>query len=133
MFAVRAMGPVVVLSTVVVFASGIWMLFVGPRHRSTLLLVHKASFIVWLAVTAIHVLAHLPGLGASLQAVRVGSERSGTTGLSRAAVSGARAGTLGRWIALGGALVGGAVLAIVLIPHFGLWTAPSALGHHHEH
>jgi hypothetical protein len=32
----------------------------------------------------------------------------------------------GRWIALAGALVGGAVLAVVLIPDFAPWTAHTA-------
>lgn len=122
----RAMGPVVLLSTVIVFASGIWLLIVGPRDRSTSLLIHKASFVIWIAFMGIHVLAHLPGLGESLQAVRLGAERS------EASISGARAGSVGRWIALGGAIVGGVVLAIVLIPHFGTWTAVGAFPHH-EH
>ena len=124
--ALRAMGPVVVLLTLVVFATGVWLLVVGPGSRSTSLLLHKASFFVWLAFMALHVLAHLPGLGESLQAVRIGGKRSG------ADVSGARSGSAGRWIALSGAIVGGAVLAIVLIPQFGLWTAPGAFPHHHH-
>ena len=81
---------------------------------------------MWLAFMALHVLAHLPGLGESLQAVRIGGKRSG------ADVSGARGGSAGRWIALSGAIVGGAVLAIVLIPQFGVWTAPGAFPHHHH-
>ncbi len=56
----RLLGPLVVLSTVVVFASGVALLLLGPSSRSTLLLVHKASFFVWLAATAVHVLGHLP-------------------------------------------------------------------------
>jgi len=123
----RAMGPVVVLSTVIVFASGIWLLIAAPRSRSTPLLIHKASFIIWIAFMAIHVLAHLPGLGESLQAVTLGAQRSG------ASVSGAQAGAVGRWITVAGAIVGGVVLAIVLVPHFGVWTAPGAFPHHHEH
>ena len=42
-------------------------------------------------------------------------------------------GEAGRWIALVSAVVAGAVLAMVLIPHFGVWTAPGVLHHHHEH
>jgi hypothetical protein len=56
----RLLGPLVVLGTVVVFASGVALLLLGPSSRSTLLLVHKASFFVWLAATAVHVLGHLP-------------------------------------------------------------------------
>lgn len=125
--ALRAMGPVVVLSTVAVFATGIWLMLVGPHDRSTSLLLHKASFILWLAFMGLHVLAHLPGLGRSLQAVRAGAERSGEHMPTLA-----RSGSLGRWIALAGAIVGGVVIAIVLIPKFGAWTAPGAFPHHHD-
>ena len=124
--ALRAMGPVVVLSTVAVFATGVWLLVVGPASRSTPLLLHKLTFFLWLAFMALHVLAHLPELGHSLQAVRLDAEGSGSDN------SGARSGSAARWIALSGALVGGAVLAIVLIPQFGIWTAPGAIPHHHH-
>jgi hypothetical protein len=126
--ALRAMGPVLVFLTLTVFASGIVLLFVGPRGRSTPLAIHKVSFIVWLVFIGLHILAHLPGLGRSLQAVRIGAEQSGTP------LDGARAGDAGRWLALTGAVVGGVVLALVLIPHFGVWTAAGAFPHHlHDH
>jgi hypothetical protein len=122
--ALRAIGPVVVLSTVVVFASGIVLMLVGPARRSTPLLIHKVSFIVWLVVTALHVLGHLPSMGRSLRAVSLAPA---------GAPSASGPGTAGRWIVLTGALVGGVVLALVLIPHFSLWTAPGAFPHHGEH
>jgi hypothetical protein len=122
----RAMGPIVVISTFVVFVTGIWLLVVGPGSRSTPLLLHKVSFIVWVVFMALHVLVHLPDLGHSLQAVRIGAERSSTD------VSGVRSGAAGRWIAVSGALVGGAVLAVVLIPQFAAWTVPGAFAHHHH-
>lgn len=125
--ALRAIGPVVVASTVAVFATGVVLLFKGPAHRATWLLLHKVTFIAWVVFMALHVLGHLPGLGRSLQAVRLGVERDSGV------FSGSSTGTAGRWIALGGAIVGGAVLAMVLIPHFGVWTAPGAIGHHHDH
>jgi hypothetical protein len=123
--ALRAMGPVVVLTTLVVFVSGVVLLFHGPRGRGGLLLLHKASFIVWLVFIGVHVLAHLPGLGPAWRAVRFGDE-----GLT---IDRGGSGTAGRWLALAGALVVGLVLALVLIPHFGVWTAPGALHHHGEH
>jgi hypothetical protein len=110
--ALRAMGPVLVLLTAVVFVSGVVLMFDGPARRGTPLLIHKASFIGWLAFMALHVLGHLPGMGRSLRGAEHGS------------------GAAGRLMVLGGALVGGVVLAIVLIPHFGSWTAPGALPHH---
>jgi hypothetical protein len=125
MLALRAMGPTVVLSTLVVFISGVVLLFNGPRGRGTMVTIHKASFIVWVAFMAVHVLAHLPALGRSLRAVEIEAEGSGLP-----AGAGPR-GAAGRWIALSGAIVAGAVLAIVLIPHFGVWTAPGAMPHHH--
>jgi hypothetical protein len=125
--ALRVMGPVVVLTTLVVFVSGVILLFHGPRGRSALVLIHKASFVGWLIFMALHVLAHLPALGRSLRAVEIASDEVGPAPTS------ARAGAAGRWIALAGAIVAGAVLAVVLIPHFGAWTAPGALPHHSEH
>jgi hypothetical protein len=54
-------APVVVLSTIVLFGTGV-LLLVGDETHGTLVGLHKASFIVWLAATGIHVLAHLPTL-----------------------------------------------------------------------
>jgi hypothetical protein len=124
--ALRTIGPFVVLSTLVVFASGIVLLLDGPARRATPLLIHKASFIVWLLFMGLHVLAHLPGLPRSLRAVRLGTEGLGIH------VEGSGSGTAARWLTLAGALAAGLVLALVLIPHFGIWTAPGALPHH-EH
>ena len=119
----RALGPGVVLSTIVVFASGIILMLEGPAHRSAWLLVHKASFIIWLGLTGLHVLGHLPGLGRSLRATR----EDDLAGL------GVGTGAPGRWIVLTGAVVAGVILAVALIPHFSLWTAPGAFPHHGDH
>jgi hypothetical protein len=118
----RMIAPTVVLSTVVVFVSGVILLFKGPAHRDTLVLIHKVSFIVWLVFTALHVLGHLSGLPAALRAA----------GGDRARIAGHETGNAGRIIALVGALVGGLVLAIVLIPDFAAWTAHSSLLRHHH-
>ena len=45
-WALRAIGPIVVATTAVVFASGIVLLLDGPRHRGPWLSVHKVGFIV---------------------------------------------------------------------------------------
>src|SRR5579875_846582 len=55
----RILAAPVVLLTALVMASGLVMLFGGPSTRSTWLAIHKLSFIAWLMVTAVHVLAHL--------------------------------------------------------------------------
>jgi hypothetical protein len=54
----RLLAPLVVLLTIVVFASGVALIVVGPAG-GILVGVHKASFILWFFVTAVHVLAHL--------------------------------------------------------------------------
>jgi hypothetical protein len=53
----RVLGPVVILSSLAVLGSGIGLIFVNSR--GLLLLAHKASFIVWVAVMTVHVLGHL--------------------------------------------------------------------------
>jgi hypothetical protein len=55
----RLLGPVVVVLTVIVFASGIALIFVSHSLRSGLLTVHKASFVLWFGAMTIHVLGHL--------------------------------------------------------------------------
>jgi hypothetical protein len=54
----RLLAPLVVASTVAVFATGVALLVAGPG-RGFVLGLHKASFVVWLAATGIHVLAYL--------------------------------------------------------------------------
>lgn len=107
----RASAPAVVLSTIGVFASGVALLLVGPDAAGLLRGLHKASFIVWVAFTALHVLGHLPDLPRALLA-------RGANGLSYRRYE---PGGLGRCISLAGALVGGIVLAVLLVPHFGGW------------
>jgi len=51
-------APLVVLSTVFLFGTGVALLAVDET-QGTLVGLHKASFVVWLGATAIHVLAHL--------------------------------------------------------------------------
>ncbi len=116
----RLIAPIIVLTTVLVFASGIVLLFVGPADRGQLLLIHKVSFIVWVVFTSLHVLIHLPHMPASLRAVR----------RANPALPGQQTGAAGRWISIAGAIVGGLVLAIILIPDFATWTAHTALLHH---
>jgi hypothetical protein len=116
----RVLGPLVVVSTVSVFATGVLLLAEGPGASSTLRTLHKVSFIVWVAVTGVHVLGHLPDL-ARILFIRRG-ERYEYNQLA--------AGHLGRTIALSGAIVAGLVLAIVLIPHFGGWSHFESLRHH---
>jgi hypothetical protein len=56
-----AVAPIVVVSTLCVFGTGVAMLVVHP-HNSTVVGLHKVSFVVWLVATGIHVLFQLPRL-----------------------------------------------------------------------
>jgi hypothetical protein len=60
-------APVTVLSTIVLFGTGIALLFLGET-RGTLVGLHKASFIVWVGAMSIHVLAHLAELPRAIRA-----------------------------------------------------------------
>ncbi len=141
----RLLGPVVALSTLAVLATGIVLLAEGPSARDPWLLLHKVSFIVWIAATALHVLGHLPemrhGLLASrderekiLHAAGAGAPRR-TLG-SRISVSGytvaARlAGGRGRALALLASIAAGLVLALALTGSFGEWVHHRQLFHGH--
>jgi len=101
----RLMAPLVVAATLAVFATGVALLFTG-RHAGFVVLLHKASFIVWFAVTAIHVLAHLrplPGLVAADWRRRPMPPESRIPG------------TPWRRLLLAGSIVAGAILAIATV------------------
>lgn len=99
----RMLAPLLVLATFGVFASGVWLMLL--RHKSdTVLFIHKASFIVWGVVFAVHFLSYLPRVVSSLRAARERSRAEHVPG------SGVRA-------ALVAACLGaGVALAISLLP-----------------
>lgn len=113
----RMIAPMVLLSTLVVFGTGVALLFIGPSSRGTLLPIHKVSFFIWLAFTGVHVLGHLIELP---ELLRADYRRS-------AKWSGDVTGRSGRVLALAGALVAGVVLAILVIPDFASWVHASNL------
>ena len=125
----RGLAPLVVLSTMVLFATGVALLFAGHNTGLPLVLLHKVSFFVWIAFVGLHVLGHLPEIlrlfsGASrsrrqimsLQAAPVDGRRTAPPNVER--VAGAR----GRGAALLVSLLGGLVLATALIGQFSVWT-----------
>ncbi|HEY4913431.1 MAG TPA: hypothetical protein VIJ91_05905 [Candidatus Dormibacteraeota bacterium] len=59
----RLIAPIVVISTVAVFATGIELWLFGLRFGSIWVEAHKLSFGVWLPATAIHVLGHVSRTG----------------------------------------------------------------------
>jgi hypothetical protein len=101
----RLLAPVLVLSTLSLFLSGLVLMLEGASRSQRVVLLHKASFVIWIAVAGLHVLSHLPRVGKSVRAVRA----------SHLAVA---PGAAGRWAAVAVALVAGLALAIVLSAHF---------------
>ena len=97
----RLLAPVLVAMTIAVLASGIALMALG-HGSDTLLTIHKVTFVVWGAVFAIHFLAHLPRMLRSV---------------ARRAVPGAGA----RLAAVGAAVSGGVLLAVVLLPAIDDW------------
>lgn len=53
----RAIGPLVVLSTLAVLGTGVWLLAIG-HNDDTVLTLHQASFIGWVALMTLHFLGH---------------------------------------------------------------------------
>jgi hypothetical protein len=101
----RALGPLVVLSTVTLFVSGIVLIVFG---RSQLALgVHKLSFFAWFGAMAIHVLGHVSRLPGAVAAE-----------LSRRTRG---RGTAARVAALAISLALGVVLAMLTVHLAGSW------------
>lgn len=55
----RALGPLLLADTLLVFATGLVLAAKGPTAIHPWLFLHKASFILWLALFAAHLLGHL--------------------------------------------------------------------------
>jgi hypothetical protein len=71
-------APVLVLSTLTLFGTGVALIAFG--NRGPLSLLHKASFIVWVGVMSIHVLAYATRAGRRVLA-EVGRDRVGGAAL----------------------------------------------------
>ena len=103
----RLLGPIVLLSTAGLFASGVALAVLGPAGGIVLGL-HKASFIVWLGSMSLHVLAHFLRLPALLAPDARGGEGVGGSRLRLATVS--------------ASVVAGAILAVATLPLITPWT-----------
>lgn len=114
----RLLGPVVVLLTLLVFVSGIALLLGPVSWTSRLLLLHKASFVVWFGAMAVHVLGHL--VETARLAPRDWLRRT------RRQVDGAGA----RQWALAASMAAGLVLAVVVVPYAGPWLTSGRIAFH---
>jgi hypothetical protein len=107
----RLLGPFVVILTVVVFASGVGLVFLPLRYSSQLLLIHKVSFVLWFAATAVHVLGHVTETAQLAPRDWLARSRRQVRGASPR-----------QWL-LVSSLVLGLVVALVLTPYaYGWWT-----------
>jgi hypothetical protein len=127
--ALRGLAPFVVFFTLAVFATGVALLVLGPSARQPLVLLHKVSFFAWLAVTALHVLGHLPEILRLLSNARRSRRQILHTRAEWSDGGGAQtpatvrlAGRRGRGVALLIALSGGLGIAVALIGQFSPWT-----------
>ena len=113
----RLLGPFLVVLTIAVLGSGIALLLGPNGARSELSLLHKATFVLWIAAMAVHVLGHL--VDTARLAPRDFYWRT------RRQVRGAS----GRQWAVVAALCLGIVLALVVAPKIGPWRSGAAPGH----
>lgn len=108
----RLFGPLIVVLSLVVMASGFALVVVAPHSwRSQLLSIHQASFLLWFLVTAVHVLGHLPE---TLKLAPLDWIKA-----TRRQVKGASA---RQWIQVSG-LAGGLLLAMWITPYAVGWRA----------
>jgi hypothetical protein len=112
--ALRVLAPLVILFTVLVFATGVALLLLGRSSRDPWLLLHKITFIAWIAVTAVHVLGHMPEILRLLSRAR--------TTRSELIPESPLPGGAGRRGALGAGVLIGLVLAVALLGQFSDWT-----------
>jgi hypothetical protein len=99
-------APLVVVSTIALFATGVAVVALG--RRGLVLGLHKASFVVWVGAMSVHVLAHALKLP---QLVAIDWRRRGA----------ASAGRRARQFVLAASLVAGLVFATAAIPLADHW------------
>ena len=109
--ALRVLGPLLVATTLVVVGSGIGLMVTGPDHAGPLLSVHGFSVLVFVPLTAIHLVAHI------LATRKLVADDWRTASAARASGRGIRVG-----VNLG-ALLFGALGTISLLPTIAPWIA----------
>ena len=115
----RMLAPFVVASTVALFSTGVALLILGPEHGFVLGL-HKASFVVWLAATGIHVLAYLWRVPALMLADWHPRDASVVGG------------SLARRALVAAVIVTGAILAVSTVRYAQPWVHRTAHFRHHD-
>jgi hypothetical protein len=106
----RALGPLVISTSLAVLGTGVALAVTGPGSSGWLLL-HKASFVLWFGVMAIHVLTYAWRLPRILLGHPEGAARVRLGGESA------------RWLLVGAALLGGLLIALLTIHLATPWDA----------
>ncbi len=115
----RLLGPFVVVLTLAVFGSGIALLLGPSSARSELLLIHKATFILWIAAMVVHVLGHVVDTARLAPKDFYWRTRRQVRGASK------------RQWSLVGALCLGLLLAVAVAPKVGPWKSGGGSPIHH--
>lgn len=119
----RLLGPCIMLLTVAVFGTGVILGLAGPSAQQPWLFLHKASFFLWFAAMAVHVLAYAPRLPRLLYAEATGA---------RVTARGARliGGRGVRLTLLLASLAAGLVIALLTYHDASAWQNAGFLAHH---
>jgi len=111
----RVLGPVVVLTTVSLLASGVALGTTSRSTRDAMLFLHKASFVIWFAAMTVHVLGHL------FEVVKLGSRDWRPTPSASDVVAGAG---VRRW-GMAAVIVIACFVGVYGLSSLGPWTALS--------
>jgi len=107
----RLLGPVVIILTLVLLASGVGLLLAGRSWLPLLLKVHKASFVLWFCAMTVHVLGHLGEVFRLAPRDWLRRTRPDVTGAG-----------LRQWL-IAASLVAGVLLGFLLLGRVGPWLA----------
>jgi hypothetical protein len=116
----RMLGPFVLATSLGVLGTGVVLALTGPRAGPWLVL-HKATFVLWFGVMAVHVLAYawrLPGLIGPDMRVAAGPSRTRQVLAGRAA----------RWLLLAASIIGGLIVAVLTLHLAAPWSGPRTFG-----
>lgn len=101
----RVVGPLVVLVTLVLFISGVVLLFVNGNDRATFDTLHRDSFIAWVILMTVHVVGHIRETASLAPRDLYWRTRRQVRGADRR-----------QWLVLG-SIVAGLILAQLLVGH----------------
>jgi hypothetical protein len=105
----RLLGPVVIIATITLLASGVLLVLAGDSWQNQALFLHKASFVLWFGAMTVHVVGHI------VETATLGTRDwapSSTRALPRAAGR--------RWLLALGVAAGG-LLGAWSLGHLGVW------------